>query len=602
MRFFQELKRRKVLHTASLYVVAAWIALQVVEVLSDAGLPPATMRHVLTGLSIGFPFMLIAAWFYDISIEGFRRTAPLAAGEQLPKLNLGDRALVAGLVIVVALNVYVLSSPPIEDTMPGAVIEQRTLAVLAFEDIELGADDDPIGDVLAGELRSELTRTAGLRVLGPETSRAIQLAGERQNDIASELNVTSILTGDISLKDGELQLNARLIGLPAGNTIWQAVFQNAVGDAVELQKSVALAVLNVIIPTASAEPLLGSRIEVGECRDVYDLYLRGKQLRHTPGQDRGPHEQGMKLLQEAVRIDDQCAVAWEAIAVGYIDWSMPGFAKAGAAARRALELNDTLAEAWSVLAEIAENEKRWDDSEKFFLRAIYSDPTNAHVNAYYSEALVARGRVSDALAYALEAYRYEPASRSVNWHTFFAAQYSGDANAAIKHAKIFTELSTKAFAKGWNELAEAYLLKGDEARALSMFEAHGDVVADWYPRCIRARGDESQFAALSSEMRKTILDEREGRLTHKQSFYQPWHVIRCAIWINDADLIFDMQDYHPDAPTETKFILFFLPEAGKLRQDPRFRQMIVDSGLLDYWKEWGWSDYCRADGESFQCD
>ncbi len=114
MRFFRELKRRKVLHTASLYVVAAWIALQVVEVLSDAGLPPATMRHVLIALSVGFPFMLIAAWFYDISTEGFRRTAPLAADEQLPKLNLRDRALVAGLFIVVALNFYVLSSPPIE--------------------------------------------------------------------------------------------------------------------------------------------------------------------------------------------------------------------------------------------------------------------------------------------------------------------------------------------------------------------------------------------------------------------------------------------------------------------------------------------------------
>ena len=63
-----------------------------------------------------------------------------------------------------------------------------------------------------------------------------------------------------------------------------------------------------------------------------------------------------------------------------------------------------------------------------------------------------------------------------------------------------------------------------------------------------------------------------------------------------------MLDYHRDAPTETKFILFFLPDAGKLRQDPRFREMIVDSGLLDYWKEWGWSDYCRADGERFQCD
>lgn len=251
----------------------------------------------------------------------------------LQQLNLGDRAVVAGLVVVVTLNIYVLSSPPLEDMPPNAVIEQRTLAVLAFDDIELGSNDDPIGDVVAGELRSELTRIAALRVLGPETSRAIAQAGERQNDMATELNVTSILTGDIKLQDGEIQLSVRLIGLPAGNTIWQAAFHNTINDAVQLQKSVAAAVLGAIIPTASAEPLLGSRIEVGECHDVYDLYLRGKQLRLVPGADQGPHKQGMKLLEEAVRIDDQCAVAWEAIAVGYIDWSIPGFAKAGAAGR-----------------------------------------------------------------------------------------------------------------------------------------------------------------------------------------------------------------------------------------------------------------------------
>lgn len=235
------------------------------------------------------------------------------------------------------------------------------------------------------------------------------------------------------------------------------------------------------------------------------------------------------------------------------------------------------------------------------MRARYSDPTNAHANTFYGETLVARGRVNDALSYALEAYRYEPASRNVNFHTFLAAHYSGDADTAIKHAQIFVELSTKAFTKGWNELAEAYLLKGDEARALSIFEAHADDVADWYPECIRARGDASQFAELSNVIKKTLMDIREDR-SGKGHHLQQWHVIRCAIWINDADLIFDMLEYDPDIPTEAKFFLFFLPEAGKLRQHPRFREMVVDAGLLDYWRKWGWSDYCRADGESFQCD
>ena len=61
MRLFSELKRRKVLHTVSLYIVGCWVALQVVEVLSDAGLPPTTMRHLLVAMSLGFPFVVLVA-------------------------------------------------------------------------------------------------------------------------------------------------------------------------------------------------------------------------------------------------------------------------------------------------------------------------------------------------------------------------------------------------------------------------------------------------------------------------------------------------------------------------------------------------------------
>ncbi|MDH3842274.1 MAG: hypothetical protein OES35_15285 [Chromatiales bacterium] len=53
---------------------------------------------------------------------------------------------------------------------------------------------------------------------------------------------------------------------------------------------------------------------------------------------------------------------------------------------------------------------------------------------------------------------------------------------------------------------------------------------------------------------------------------------------------------------EARFIMFFLPDAAALRQTEYFRNLVVDSGLLDYWHEWGFSDYCRPDGDSFVCD
>jgi hypothetical protein len=94
--FLRELKRRRVLHTASLYVLGAWVALQVVEVLSGAGLPPSTMRNLLILLSFGFPLALIFGWFFDVSTEGIVKTGPLRQGEQLPRLKFIDHILLVG--------------------------------------------------------------------------------------------------------------------------------------------------------------------------------------------------------------------------------------------------------------------------------------------------------------------------------------------------------------------------------------------------------------------------------------------------------------------------------------------------------------------------
>ncbi len=145
-------------------------------------------------------------------------------------------------------------------------------------------------------------------------------------------------------------------------------------------------------------------MEAGECADVYDLYLRGKRLVAIGVRtDPEAKPRGMDLLREAVTRDERCAVAWATLATASVDWTMPGFVKAGAAARRALELNDSLAEAWTVLGEIAEEEARWNDSEEYFLRALYAEPSNAHAHHMYSEALLARGRVKEALNHSLEA-------------------------------------------------------------------------------------------------------------------------------------------------------------------------------------------------------
>jgi TolB-like protein len=611
MRFLRELKRRRVLHTASIYVVGAWIALQVVEVLSEAGLPPGTMRHLLLLLILAFPAVLVAGWYFDVSSEGITRTQPMADDEQLPPLNLVDRLLLTGLLAVVCLGTWVLSVPPSATDSPASPAiggQQRTVAILDFVDTNASAEDG-IGESLAGDLRSSLTRIAGLKVLGPETSRALGLAGDNRLTMARELAVTALLLGEVMLDGKRLSIRTRLVDVPGGEELWSKSVDRPVAQAADLQNGLASDIVRALALGLDPNPAQARYAEAGTCSAVYDIYLRGKQLSQARRMTQAElYQRGMQLLREAVRQDDQCALAWEAIAVGEVNWTVPGFAKAGAAARRALEINDALPEAWTVLAEIAEEEERWNESEDFFLRALYADPTNVRANYMYSEALLARGRARDALHHALEAYRFEPASATVNWRVTLAAIYAVAPEINIKHSNIAAEVAGEWHPFWLDSMAEGYLQKGETGRALETWGRMEQLVPDWFPDCVLAREDPGLILPVLPALRATLDDYVSGQLSFAEAFYYASFILRCSSWLDQPDLVFELLDargvppFEDGAPTEVRFINMFLPSAVSLRQDPRFRVMVLESGLLDYWKKWGWADLCAPDGDSFRCD
>ena len=601
MVLLREIKRRRVLHTLSLYIVGCWVALQVVEVLSDAGMPPQTMRYLLMAMAAGFPVVLFVAWFFDVSAEGITRTRPRADDSELPSLNLGDHALLVGLLGVLALNAWILTIPqPTQngDIATGAV--GHTLVVMGFEDRGDIGEEEAVGDAIAGELRGEFQRLAGVRVLGPESSRALRAAGDARDKLATELGVNSILSGEVQLRDGRLELEARVVRLPAGNVVWQSAYAADVGEGPDLHRRIVRAIVEAVIPSANADAAMAPRTKAGECASVYELYLRANQLRAVGMIDQ--RIAAWELLNQAVQIDPQCGIAWEALALASIDWTKGGFARAGAAARRALEIHESLAGAWATLAEIAEEEMRWSEAERLFLRALYVNPADAYVNALYAETLIARGRVSDGLQYALEGYRYDPASSRTNFIASLAARFAGDAELLLKHSRIFAEIRGDLDRYYWDDPAEAYIMKGDIERAAAIYdEKVGIYVEDWHPQCVRSLADPTLREGLVPRIEASLQRYRDKELTGWRGYFVPWQAIRCAMFLEREDLAMDFVTEFAES-TEQRYFYFFQQDAQALRQSERFRQLVVDEGLLDYWREWGFSDYCRPDGDSFTCD
>ncbi len=500
--------------------------------------------------------------------------------------------MLLGIVAVVVLNVFVLTSPAPQDGASQAADTELTLAILAFG----GGDQDTIGDAIAEELRSEFKRRTNINVLGPETSRAIHAAGENRDTLASELGVTTILTGEASIVDGIIDLRARVHDASEHEIVWVSDYSVPAADGPELQAQIVNAVLDILIPGARAESVVGERIS-DVCHDVYEEYLVAKQVA-TRKRDRA-----RELYAQVTEKAPGCGIAWEALALSWVDWTDEGFARAKDAAERALEINEALPGAWSVLAEIAEEEGRWNDSEWLFLKALNIDPSNGLTNAMYAEALLARGRVRDALHYALEGARYEPASRTVTWKAALIARYAGDVDLLLKYSEISAELSVSdsaAYAH-IDETAEAHIMRGEIEAAARIYQDHPDVFASWHPRCVRSLDDPALREGLAPLLRETARQYRDGELGGRQGYFSIWNVIRCATWIGETDIVVDFMTAE-DIPTEQDYFLFFQPDSGVLRQTEHFRNLVTDTGLLDYWREWGWSDYCRPDGDSFICD
>ena len=422
--------------------------------------------------------------------------------------------------------------------------------------------------------------------------------------------------GTVERADSRLTMDARVIAVPEGKILWKASFAGPIGDAIRLQQDLMRSVIGAVAPSLDPDPVNGPRAEIGQCSEVYEAFLRGKQLILTPGTDpdiRPKRERGREMLQQVIEADPDCALAWEALAVDTIRYSMPEFAQAGAMARRALDLNDKLPEAWYVLAEIAEQERRWSDSEEFFLKAIYVDPTNQLANLYYAEALMARGRVKEGLRYALDAYRREPGSHTANWRMILNGMYAADWGAVLKHIPLYYEIRPAEGEWLWWEQGYALLMKGERERALEIFAdnisaGEGGFPA-WYLDCARARDDDSPREGVIQRMTETraqlraILGDTDAVPAYMDDEFimMQWAVFTCDIWVGNGDLAIDLM--LSQEVTELQFFAFFLPEATVLRQHPRFRRHVRESGLLDYWREWGWSDYCEPVGEDdFHCD
>ena len=400
---FSELKRRNVIRVALVYIVAAWLLLQVADVvLNNIEAPNWVFQTILLLVVLGFPFAVIFAWAFELTPEGLKKEKDVDRSESKThdtgrKLDFIIIAVLVLALVYFAYDKYVID-PAQEDTLATASPQaeeisetdtpEMSIAVLPFVNMSSDPEQEFFSDGISEELLNMLAQFPGLRVAARTSS--FQFKGMNQDiaKIADTLHVAHILEGSVRKSGTRLRITAQLIKADDGFHLWSHSYDRELDDIFAVQNDIAAAIsealkVKLALDMASGTAQRPAVIPAANTQ-AYEAYLRGRQLIHRRGRE--SLEDAVRHLERALRLDERFAPAHAhlGIATSLLLESPQSYGtlsleevqrRATPHFERALELEPNLAEAHGGLALLTMNNGDPELAIKYAHRALELNPS-----------------------------------------------------------------------------------------------------------------------------------------------------------------------------------------------------------------------------------
>jgi TolB-like protein len=450
MSFWEELRRRNVVRVGIAYLVAAWLIVQVSDVLFEVfALPDWGMRMLVIILAVALPIVLLAAWAYELTPEGIKRESEVDRTQSITpqtgkKLNFATIAL---LTLAVAYLLFdklsgertIREATEVASTLsedigasesPTVAADPNTIAVLPFDNRSRQEGDRFFVEGVHDDLLTNLARIGGLKVIS--RTSVMRYAGTTKPipEIAAELGVAVVMEGAVQRSADTVRINVQLIDAHTDQHLWAETYdrQLTADNLFAIQSEISERIADALHATLSPDEQ--RRIDDRPTDDLaaYNAYLRGRQalaLASAEGADRALVE-----FRRAVDLDPEFAGAWAGLALAAhmafdkSDMNIPeARAIAGEAAKEALEINDQLGEAYIAKAKFhaLEGPSAAAQREAALRRAIELSPGDAQAYLELSRELsgLAYGR-NESLELAQQAARLDPLSDAVQTRLVYA--------------------------------------------------------------------------------------------------------------------------------------------------------------------------------------
>ncbi|MGH9833215.1 MAG: protein kinase domain-containing protein [Blastocatellia bacterium] len=480
-------------------------------------------------------------------------------------------AALAALLLTIAAAIYFFT---------GDDHEINSIAVLPFviqntdpnAGPNSGVDAQLLSDAITDSIINNLSQLANLNV--KSRGAVLRFRGREVDpqEVARDLDVHAVLTGRILQRGGDLQVSVALVDAHDNRHLWGEQYNRKIADLLLIQQEIAREVSDKLRLKLSGEEK--------RRMDAHQLYLKGRNAwnkRTAEGM-----QEGIKYFEQATQIDPTYAPAYVGLADCYnmlVNYSMaPGkeaFPKAKAAAEKALELDQNLAEAHAALAFIHYLwEWNWFDSEREFKRAIELKPNYGAAHQWYSSLLAVMGRMDEALAEAKRAQELDRFSLIVSSHPAWINYLARNHNQAIEQARQIIKLDPNFFpARRYLALAYEDQRKYNEAiaefqRAVSL-SRDSTLVKSELGHAYAAAGKRKEAQQLIAELRQLAAERRAS----------PYHLALIFAGLGEKDRVIELLNQAFDERAERLVWLRVDPRFDKLRADARFNDLLQRIGL-----------------------
>lgn len=579
--FFAELKRRNVYKVAAAYAVVGWLLVQVAtQVFPFFDIPNWGIRLVVLLIVIGFPIALVIAWAFEATPEGIKRTETADAANQHSRNRVWIYVVIIGAAL--SLGLFLLgrysasrSISTKSERASATAVSDKSIAVLPFANLSRDPDNAYFAAGIQDEIITRLSKIGDLKVISCTSTQRFKSAPDNIPAIAAQLRVANVLEGSVQRTPDKVRVNVQLIKAATDDHLWADTFDRQLTDIFGVESEIAKTIAETLRAKLSGSEQNAIAARPTENTDAYQLYLRGRFFwNKRTGQNLN---KAADYFNQAIAADPNYALAYVGLADSYVLMPLYGagtpqdcYPKAKAAAEKALQLDDTLAEAHTSLAQIfCYYDLDFVRAAREYQRAIELNPNYPTAHQWYgSSALTALGRFDEAIAEVKRAIALDPLSLVINadlGNSYYRARRYDE---AIKQLRKTVDLDPGFYYAHWN-LGSALAANGDLAGAIEEYEKARSLNDD--PSMLGLLGNAYAAAGKKSEAIK-IRDELEAISKQRYVSDYSFAIVNLGLGYRDEALRRLQRSYQDRAGDSLRFIRVD-PLLDPLRRDPRFEAL-----------------------------